>query len=104
MMAFKDRFCFAPKHNTVHPNVFKRLFFQEYYDYAALMILTNVFFFFLIQIEEAQTMRNNAIQKCIKMQIEKTKSLMAKREQDPEDYAIRKKLRNEQSTVRLFCS
>ena len=44
-------------------------------------------------------MRNKAIQTCINMQVDKTKSLMAKREQDPEDYALRKKLRNEQSTV-----
>ena len=55
-----------------------------------------------MQIEEAQMMRHTAIQKCIAMQLDKTKFLMTEREKDPDDFVLRKKLRNEQSTVSPF--
>ena len=53
-------------------------------------------------IQQAQTLRNQAVQNCINMQLNKTKTLKMQSEKDPEDFSIRKKLRNEQSTLRLF--
>lgn len=65
-----------------------------------MLLEAKAVFLFFFQIEEAQSLRNQAIQGCIKVQLDKAKQLMAQREKDPDDYKIRKQLNREQSTVR----
>ncbi|CAK8672631.1 unnamed protein product [Clavelina lepadiformis] len=53
-------------------------------------------------IKGAHTSRNEAIERCISLQVNKTKMLAEEKEKNPENFKIRKQLGKEQTNLRLF--